>query len=166
MEKEIEHILKLKKGCLFQKIPFSKGGLNRFQNRFFKVSDDLRKLIWVKDWGVAGPGRKISVKTPAVEKSCLFSDIIEVKVGVGASANLRRFYGLEMRGASAVSNTWIVISYAKEGVRTNYFPLSTVFFYVFFYLFLRHLFKYLRILSPTPKRRPQWRRRLRERPFL
>ena len=93
VEREGDIVAALKRGGVFQKIPFKKGGMNRFQSRFFKVADDLRKVIWVKEYGIN------KMRAPS-EKSCLFCDIVAVKIGVNSSPNFRRFFGIESGGSA------------------------------------------------------------------
>ena len=83
---EMEILDKMKRGSMLQKVPFNATTLKKVKNRFFRVSDDFRRLAWF----AASTGR-IMMGKPAV-KSVAFADINDVRVGA-TSPNFQRFYG-------------------------------------------------------------------------
>lgn len=43
---EFEIIHMMKKGTMLQKVPFNSSTFTKGKNRFFKISDDFRRLTW------------------------------------------------------------------------------------------------------------------------
>jgi len=83
---EMEIVDRMKKGSMLVKVPFNSSTFQKVKNRFFKVSDDLRRLAWF----AASKGR-IMMGKPA-EKHVAFADISDVRVGA-TSPNFQRYYG-------------------------------------------------------------------------